>query len=187
MVVEMLLQILRIIGAILLIFFLPGFMFINALFPLKNELDEEDDMLYRIVLGMALSIVLSILVGFFLNSLGINPDTGKGYFDTPYILAGLVTVTVVFFVIGYLRGAYPRLGRSPAPVEKVEMSHADEKRIERWMERWKSLKAREERYEEKIERAPAKIRRGYEHRLREIRREEEALEEKIEALEAEYK
>ena len=39
------LQLLQIIGAMLLMFFLPGFMLVQAMFPRKNELDEEYDLL----------------------------------------------------------------------------------------------------------------------------------------------
>ena len=53
-------------------------MLVNVLFPRRNELDEEDDLLYRIVLGIALSIVITVLNGFVLGTIGINPDTGKG-------------------------------------------------------------------------------------------------------------
>jgi len=50
------LGLLRILFAIILLF-LPGFLLVQALFPKKNELSEEDDWLYRIVLSCVLSIV----------------------------------------------------------------------------------------------------------------------------------
>jgi hypothetical protein len=117
------LEVVRIILGLLLIFVLPGTMLIKAMFPRKGELDEEYNGLYVITLGMATSICVTILVGFVLGSLPLRSND-KGYFDTPYIVASLVLVTVVFFVIGWWRGAYPWLGlldkrfaRFPMPAE----------------------------------------------------------------------
>ena len=70
------LEIIQVIVAFLLIFFLPGFMLVQVLFPRKNELDEEDDFLYRIVLGIGLSIVITVLNGPMFQALaGVMPDT----------------------------------------------------------------------------------------------------------------
>jgi len=126
-------NIVQIIIALLFIFVLPGFTFVRALFPRKGELDMEYNLLYQITLGMGLSIVLTILVGFMLASLPINTDTNKGYFDAPYIWAALILITVVFFVIGWWRGAYPfmgklhpKLARMP-PQEPLQVKMPDEK------------------------------------------------------------
>lgn len=116
-------EILRIIFGILLIFVLPGWMLIKAMFPRPGELDEEYNTLYVLTLGMATSVCLTILVGFVLGSMPLQDD-GTGWFDTPYLVAGLVGLTVVFFVLGWWRGAYPWLGllhpslaRFPMPSE----------------------------------------------------------------------
>ncbi|PIV69253.1 MAG: hypothetical protein COS08_05015, partial [Euryarchaeota archaeon CG01_land_8_20_14_3_00_38_12] len=45
----------QVIFGLLLIFFLPGFTFVKALFPRKEELDEEFGTLYQIVLGIGMS------------------------------------------------------------------------------------------------------------------------------------
>ena len=42
------LEALRIIFALFLLFFLPGYMLVQALFPRKGELDQDFDWLYRI-------------------------------------------------------------------------------------------------------------------------------------------
>lgn len=102
---------LRIITGLLLIFFIPGFTLVQALFPRKGELDVEFDLLYRATLAIGLSIVVTILTGFALNSLGINPQTGMGYFTTLYITISLILISLVFFIIGWYRGAYPLLGK----------------------------------------------------------------------------
>ena len=110
-------------AGLLLIFVLPGTMLIKAMFPRPGELDEEYNGLYVITLGMATSICITILVGFVLGSLPPR-DGGKGWFDAPFIVAGLVSVTLAFFVVAWWRGAFPWLGlihkglaRFPMPAE----------------------------------------------------------------------
>jgi len=117
------LEALRIILGLLLIFVLPGTMLIKAMFPRPGELDEEYNGLYVITLGMATSVCLTILVGFVLGSLPVR-ESGKGWFDAPFIVLSLVLVTVVFFVIAWWRGAFPwlglvhrRLARFPMPAD----------------------------------------------------------------------
>jgi len=120
------LDILRILFAIILILFLPGFFLVMALFPKKNELSEEDDWLYRIVLSVVLSIVISIFLAFVIVQFGVNEETGKGYFSPFYIIISLLGISVVLFVVGVIRGAYPiiftprsqRLGDALPPKER---------------------------------------------------------------------
>jgi len=105
----------RVIAGLFLVLFLPGYTLIQALFPRRGELDEEFDTLYRITLGMAMSICVVILLGFILGnpSLGNAPDWEgisdgeKGYFQTFFITFSLVLTTLTFFVFGWYRGAYP--------------------------------------------------------------------------------
>ena len=101
---------LELIPALVLLFFLPGWTLINAVFPRKGELDREYDSLYRITLGVVMSIVVVILYGFALNSLGVQ-SSGFGYFNAANLWAGLSVITVAFFLAGWWRGAYPFLGR----------------------------------------------------------------------------
>jgi len=122
-VVLSILELLQIVAGLLLIFVLPGTMLIKAMFPRPGELDEEYNGLYVMTLGMATSICITILVGFVLGSLP-ERSGGKGWFDAPFIVAGLVSVTLVFFVVAWWRGAFPWLGllhkglaRFPMPAE----------------------------------------------------------------------
>jgi uncharacterized membrane protein len=103
------LGLLRILFAMLILLFLPGFLLVQALFPKKNELSEEDDWLYRIVLSVVLSIVIAIILAFIISSLGVDSDTGKGYFTALNIVISLLVISAALFVIGVLRGAYPRI------------------------------------------------------------------------------
>ncbi len=106
---------LRVIAGLVFVLFLPGYTLIQAMFPRKGELDEEFDVLYRVTLGMAMSICVVILIGFVLGnpSLGNAPDWDgisdgdKGYFQTFFIASSLIGVTLLFFIAGWYRGAYP--------------------------------------------------------------------------------
>ncbi len=129
-------MVLQLIIGTLFIFFLPGFTIVNALFPRKGELDKEFDMLYRITLGMGMSIVTTILVGFFLGSTPADHDV-KGYFVATNIWAALISITVISFLLGWYRGAYqwvsiisPVLERpAPPPPGPKDFDYADDKDI----------------------------------------------------------
>src|SRR2546426_1376484 len=109
----------RVIGALVLLFFLPGFLLINALYPRKGELDREYDALYRVTLGIVLSIAVTVFWSFFLNSLGINEATGLGYVVGPNIAGGLIGLSAAFFVLGWWRGAYPWMARVHPALARV--------------------------------------------------------------------
>jgi len=100
-------NILQIAAGVAIIFFLPGYTLVNLLFPRKGELDPELDFVYRSALGMGLSLVISIFTGFALNALSTE--------EHPYVVAGplwtvLLSMTGLFILMGWLRGAYPRAG-----------------------------------------------------------------------------
>jgi hypothetical protein len=172
-------DILRVIIAIFLIFFLPGFFLVQALFPKKNELDEEDDLLYRIALGIALSIIITTLDGFILGSMGINPATGKGYWDTPYIFGSLIGISIVLFIIGWYRGAYPILGRRPADEVPIRISDKDKREFYTLMNKWKKLQKQVEKYNEIIQDEDFKNREKYESKIAELTKELNELEAKL--------
>ncbi len=106
---------LRVIAGLLLVLFFPGYTLIQAMFPRRGELDEEFDTLYRVTLGMAMSICVVILIGFVLAnpSLGNAPnwegisDEDKGYFQPFFVTTSLLLTTFLFFIAGWYRGAYP--------------------------------------------------------------------------------
>ncbi len=104
------LETLQLVLALLFLFFLPGWTLVNLLFPRKGELDREYDFLYRITLGIVMSVVVTILLGFSLNSLGVD-SSGFGYVTATNTWLGLVGITAIFLVAGWWRGAYPLLGR----------------------------------------------------------------------------
>ena len=130
----------------MLLFFIPGFFLVQALFPLKNELDEEYDFLYRVSLGIALSVVITTLDGFVLGSLGINPATDKGYWDSPYIIGSLLGFSIVLFVISWYRGAYPMLSRKKMDTLSLNLSKSDKQQYYKLMDQWKKVQKQKERY-----------------------------------------
>lgn len=91
----------------LLIFFLPGFTLVKVLFPKKEALDLELGTLYQIILGIGMSIVITILVGIALGSISLHG--GRGEFTAPNIIIVLSIITIIFFVIGLKMAAYPKL------------------------------------------------------------------------------
>jgi len=143
------LETLRLIGALLLIFFIPGTMLVQALFPRRGELDPELDWVYRLALGIGLSIVVTILVNFGLNSLGVNPDTGMGYVTAVPITICLVLLSSLFFLVAWFRGGmqfmgrlHPSLIRFPAP----DMRDDDIPRITDRRQRFKHQQLMGERF-----------------------------------------
>lgn len=102
---------LRVLGALLLTFVIPGVLLVYLLFPRRGELDREYDAVYRLTLGIVLSIAVTVLWGFFLNTLPVNPVTNMGGVVADNILYGLVGLSVLFFVLGWWRGAYPWMAR----------------------------------------------------------------------------
>jgi uncharacterized membrane protein len=134
-----LVDIFMVIIAGLLILFMPGFFLVMALFPKKNELSEEDDWLYRIVLSVVLSIVVSIILAFIIVQFGVNEDTGKGYFTPFYIVISLVGASVLFFIIGVVRGAYPIIFTPKRDRVEATLTREERKELKEKMERYRTL------------------------------------------------
>jgi ubiquitin len=146
----MVLEAIRVVAALVLLLFLPGFVLVQALFPRRNELDENDDLLYRLVLSVSLSIVISIIIGFILGSLGINPDTDRGYFQTPYIIGSLGIFTSLLFLLGLYRGAYPMILKRVRPEAELPIRENVRHEYYEVMDDWRELKEKLSRLELRI-------------------------------------
>jgi len=154
-------NVLQVIAAILMLFFLPGYTLINMLFPRKGELDVEYDQLYRIGLGMGMSIVISILVGYVLGYAAL--------FYSRYIWLALINLTVIFFLIGLWRGGYPTIRRLLGYEEKnkydrlymledlLKRRKEKIKKLEE-LDRLSKLSPRGERYREEMKKLIKEIR-----------------------------
>jgi hypothetical protein len=181
--------------AILFIFFLPGFLLVNAVFPRKGELDREYDLLYRITLGIVMSVVVAVAVGFLLNSLtqdfGITQESGKGFFTDENLWAILILLSILLFFLGWFRGAYPFMGKiHPSllrhPKREPQSVLVDMKEEKEVIEELRNLaKTREELrmrikdYERRIGQSTGKIRDNYlnkkDRALAELREVDEKL------------
>lgn len=174
------LQIFQIIGAVLLMFFLPGFMLVQALFPRKNELDEEHDLLFRVVLGIGMSIVITALDGFVLGSLGINPATDKGFWDPFYITLSLSLITIVLFFIGWYRGSYPSLKKSKKrPESTLQLIDTNRENYLKIMNQLKQKRKMIEKLIIKLENAPPEERKRYEGRKSRLEKKVKKLEDEL--------
>jgi len=198
---------LRALATLFVLFFLPGFTLVQALFPRRNELDENDDFVYRIVLGIGLSLVLIIFIGFFLGSITRTTAEGEeGFFKTPYILSAVLGLSGLFFVLGWWRGAYPFLGRTATPTIELSLDNQQRKVMYELMSEWRLLKRTltniEERIQDATQQQKARLERKkdkVEKRLREIDTEilsigkepatekEEVIREKVKELVTEWK
>lgn len=102
-----------------LLFFLPGYLLTNSVFPRKGSLGGDLDPLYRIFMGVVLSVSLAVVFGSALVILG--GGIGQVLFRPEYLWPVLIVISVVFFLVGAARGAYPRisaaLGRSVPAAE----------------------------------------------------------------------
>jgi hypothetical protein len=108
----------QILAGIAVVFLLPGYTLVNMLFPRKGELDPEYDIVYRITLGMGMSVVIAIIVGFALNAISTEEHA---YVSAGPLWIALLAIVAAFFAVGWYRGAYPSMGllhpilyRSPA-------------------------------------------------------------------------
>ena len=108
------------VPALLLLFFLPGYTLVQALFPCRGELDSDDDIVFRLSLGVILSIVIT---GSAISLLSLQPGRPM----TPAnIAAAPAVLSAVLFAIGYWRGAYPWLGGREAPAAAAPVLPVDD-------------------------------------------------------------
>ena len=188
--------ILRIVFGVLLIFFLPGYMLVKTLFPGRKDLDREYNTLYVITIGMAMSIVLTILWGFILGSIPPDAETGKGYFRTPFIEMGLIIMTVVLFITAWFRGGFPAMGKihdsllRVPKAEKAMFKKTPEERIDALVLEFKELARQRERLkrdirssERKMRSQSPKMRSHYKRRRDRQRKELQKIKDRIKELE----
>jgi uncharacterized membrane protein len=97
----------QVLAGLALIFLLPGYTLVSMVFPRKGELDPEYDLVYRLALGMGLSVVIAIFVGFFLNAIS---DEETQYVRSGPLWIALSGLTGLFVLVGWFRGAYPNAG-----------------------------------------------------------------------------
>jgi len=95
-----------------LVFFVPGFAVAKALFP-ERRVRGPDGVRWAVelaALGLVLSVVLTVLVGYLL--LSASPGGFRASWSDPLLEVALAAVAAVAFVAGALEGAY----RAVAPL-----------------------------------------------------------------------
>lgn len=187
----------RVIGALVLIFFLPGWLLVNSLYPRKGELDREYDGLYRLTLGIVLSIAVTVFWSFFLNSLGVNPETDHGYVVGDNIAGGLLGLSAIFFAVGWWRGAYPwmvkvhpSLARVPKPgsgdlLTEEERDHRIRMRLQELAERREALRRAIRDSERRMRLQSSEARSHYEEQRDKSRSDLKVVEAELRKLEEE--
>ena len=88
--------------SLILIFFLPGFLLALILFPKKGALNEEYDILFKGVLGIVLSLMISILIGmviYGIDQLSAPPEVQSMRL---WLILGLLSVGLA--AIAWVRG-----------------------------------------------------------------------------------
>ena len=182
---------------LLFVYVIPGFIATYALFPRRGELDREYDLVYRLGLGVVLSVTTIALLGWALNSFPVDPATGKGAIRPQNLWAGTLLLTAVFFVLGWFRGALPWLARlhpvlaRPLPrepsalLEDVELSPAERARFRDLAGERDRLRRELRDYDRRIGSVAGDLRDHYrtkrasvQERLQAVDRELRALEEK---------
>ena len=168
---------LQILAGIAIVFFLPGYTLVSALFPRRGELDPDYDIVYRVALGMGLSIVIAILIGFSLNAMSTEE---QGLVTAGPLWAAFLAVTGAFFAVGWLRGAYPWMGwlhpslyRNPPPrrIDGLRLSRGrNERRISTLVLERERLRREQVRCSDRLEGASPRGREYYRARLGELRR-----------------
>jgi uncharacterized membrane protein len=93
-------------AGILLVFFVPGYALVKALFP-EWRLRSPDALRRGVevaTLAFVLSVVLTVLVGYAL--LEANPTGFQAAWSQPLLESVLAAVALVAFLVGWFRGAY---------------------------------------------------------------------------------
>lgn len=107
---------LTVVGGLLLLFLAPGYFLLHALFPGRRYFGPFHPValpLLSVVASTALLVVVGSILGFLP---GAGPN-GMGWFQggetgAPIIEIAMGSLSAVLFVVGWVRGSYPLLGRA---------------------------------------------------------------------------
>lgn len=180
----------RTIVAGLFILFLPGFSMVNAIFPVKGELDGEMDILYRIAYGVGISIALTVIIGFVLGTMpSLSNETG--HFTSSNLWMGFISLTVGFFIIGWYRGAYQRLKYIHPSLARPQRSkkedHSDIQMEREYLKRLQQLKKEQMCLKENIRDIKKKMKKVRDDEKKKLSEEKEKYEDEMERVEERLK
>jgi uncharacterized protein DUF1616 len=151
-------------AGLLLLFFVPGYTLAKATFPEWRIRGPGATLLLLEIatLSFVTSIVLTVLVGYFLLTAG--PAGFQADWSDPVLEAILAGIAAVGFGIGWARGAYRRVPPAPsAPeppdergawelVQELDRLHRDERRLQHDLRRAGSDAAESDRLRRELER-----------------------------------
>lgn len=108
--------------ALILLFFLPGFLLVLIIFPKRGALSADFDIVFKGMLGIVLSIVISIAIGIILygvDSLAAPPDV-----QSLRLWVILSAVSIALGIIAWRRSAFrsilPKKTHIPGITETAE-------------------------------------------------------------------
>jgi len=106
--------------SIALIFFLPGFFLVLAIFPKRGSLSTDFDLLCKIALGIMLSLLISTLTGMIIY--GIDElSSAPASVQSQRLWSILGSTSISFAAISWFRGGIKALVKGEAPsAEKKE-------------------------------------------------------------------
>ena len=104
--------------SLILIFFLPGFLLALIIFPKKGALNAEFDILFKGVLGIVLSLMISILIGmviYGIDQLSAPPEVQSLRL---WLILGLLSVGLA--VVAWTKGGFKILLFSNVSAESTD-------------------------------------------------------------------
>jgi len=191
----MLHEILLALLGLLFVYLIPGFLVTYALFPRRGEMDREYDVVYRLGLGVVLSVAVIALLGWGLNAFPEDPVTGMGAIQAGNLWAGTLALTALFFALGWFRGAFPWLARlhpalaRPLPkepqalLEDVELSVHDRAKFRDLAEQRDALWRELRDYDRRIRNVAGDLRDHYRAKRAVVQERLQAVDAQLRALE----
>jgi len=114
--------------SLILIFFLPGFLLALIIFPKKGALNAEFDILFKGVLGIVLSLMISILIGMAIYGIDQISAPSEVQSMRLWLILGLLSVGLA--AVAWTRGGLKILLFSNVPAESTnEESEQELKRL----------------------------------------------------------
>jgi hypothetical protein len=114
--------------ALILIFFLPGFLLTLIIFPKKGALNAEYDILFKGVLGIVLSLMISILIGIVIYGIAQISAPPEVQSMRLWLILGLLSVGLA--LVAWTRGGLKILLFSNVSAESTnEESEQELKRL----------------------------------------------------------
>ncbi|MGA8664351.1 MAG: DUF1616 domain-containing protein [Thermoplasmata archaeon] len=110
----------EVVAGLLLLFFVPGYAMTKAIFPEWRVRGPTATLrlLEITTLSFVTSLVLAVLVGYFLLVAG--PNGFQAYWSDPILEAVLAGIAAIAFGLGWYRGAYRRTPPTSLPPEPGE-------------------------------------------------------------------